>query len=165
MAEFSLTPRKVPVVHTKYRDIVTEIPVPESLPILEKLRKYEPRSMGGQPPVVWDRAEGFQVFDAWGNRWLDWSSGVLVTNAGHNHPKIRDAIINQATHGLIHNYCFPSKERALLTEALASVAPAPKLASASSNWRDPGAKRSAARRKSRSSAFPMRFTVGRSAPR
>jgi 4-aminobutyrate aminotransferase/diaminobutyrate-pyruvate transaminase/4-aminobutyrate aminotransferase/(S)-3-amino-2-methylpropionate transaminase len=123
MAEFSLTPRKVPVVHTKYRDIVTEIPVPESLPILEKLRKYEPRSMGGQPPVVWDRAEGFQVFDAWGNRWLDWSSGVLVTNAGHNHPKIRDAIINQATHGLIHNYCFPSKERALLTEALASVAP------------------------------------------
>ena len=123
MATFDLTPRKVPQVHTKYRDIVTEIPVPASLRILEKLHRYEPRSMGGQPPIVWDRAEGMQVYDRWGNRWLDWSSGVLVTNAGHNHPKIRQAIIDQATHGLIHNYCFPSEARALLTEALAAVAP------------------------------------------
>ena len=43
-------------------------------PVLEKLRQYEPRSMGGQPPVVWDRAEGIQVYDRWGNMWLDWSS-------------------------------------------------------------------------------------------
>lgn len=123
MATFNLTPRTVQHVHSKYRDIVTPIPVPESLPILEKLRQFEPRSMGGQPPVVWDRAEGVQVFDRWGNRWLDWSSGVLVTNAGHNHAKIRQAIVDQANHGLIHNYCFPSETRALLTEALAAVAP------------------------------------------
>ena len=30
--------------------------------------------MGGQPPVIWDRAEGLQVYDRWGNMWLDWSS-------------------------------------------------------------------------------------------
>jgi 4-aminobutyrate aminotransferase/diaminobutyrate-pyruvate transaminase/4-aminobutyrate aminotransferase/(S)-3-amino-2-methylpropionate transaminase len=79
--------------------------------------------MGGQPPVVWDRAEGVAVYDRWGNRWLDWSSGVLVTNAGHAHPKIRQAILDQAGHGLLHNYCFPSEVRAQLVEALARVSP------------------------------------------
>ena len=47
--------------------------------------------MRGQPPVVWDRAEGFQVHDAWGNRWIDWSSGVLIANAGHGRREIAEA--------------------------------------------------------------------------
>ena len=64
-------PRPVSRVETKYRRIVTDFPVPASIPILEKLHKYELRAMGGQPPVVWDRAEGFQVHDAWGKTWLD----------------------------------------------------------------------------------------------
>ena len=104
---FDLVPRRVPRVQTKYRRIVTEIPVPESIPVLERLRQFEPRSMSGQPPVVWDRAEGIQVYDRWGNMWLDWSSGVLVTNAGHSHPKIRQAILDQVEHGLIAQLLLP----------------------------------------------------------
>ena len=123
MPAFELIPRKVPAVRTKYRQIVTEIPVPESIRILENLRRYEPLSMSGQPPVLWDRAEGIQVHDRWGNTWLDWSSGVVVTNAGHGHPRIRQAILDQVEHGLIHNYCFPSEIRGRLTECLAGVAP------------------------------------------
>ncbi len=118
-----LTPRKVPHVDTRYRRIQTEIPVPESIPVLQRLRQFEPQSMGGQPPIVWDRADGVQVYDRWGNRWLDWSSGVLVTNAGHAHPKIRQAILDQVNHGLLHNYCFPSEVRSELVEALARVSP------------------------------------------
>ena len=114
MPAFELIPRKVPVVQTKYRKIVTEIPVPESIGILENLRRYEPVSMSGQPPVLWDRADGIQVHDRWGNMWLDWSSGVVVTNTGHGHPRIRQAIVDQVQHGLIHNYCFPSEIRAPL---------------------------------------------------
>ena len=123
MATFDLTPHRVPRVETKYRRVVTEIPVPESLPILQRLRRFEPLSLSGQPPVVWDRAEGIQVFDRWGNVWLDWSSGVLVTNAGHGHPKIRQAILDQVNHGLLHNYCFPSEVRSAVVEELAQVAP------------------------------------------
>ena len=123
MSTNELISRKVPQVQTKYRRIVTDIPVPESIPILQKLREFEPVSMSGQPPVLWDRAEGIQVYDRWGNKWLDWSSGVLVTNAGHSHPKIRQAIKDQVEHGLLHNYCFPSEIRAELTEELAGVAP------------------------------------------
>jgi len=121
--EFSLTPRQVPRVETKFRRIVTPLPHPDSLPTLEKLRQFEPQSMRGQPPLVWDRAEDVFVYDKYGNRWLDWSSGVLVTNAGHGAPEICQAIIDQVQSGLLHNYVFPSEERAALAEALARVAP------------------------------------------
>src|SRR5687767_8094127 len=121
--EFSITPSNVPKVETKYRRIVTPLPHPDSVPTLERLRTFEPISMRGQPPIVWDRAEDIFVYDKYGNRWLDWSSGVLVTNAGHGPIEIREAIINQVNSGLLHNYVFPSEERAELAEYLAGVAP------------------------------------------
>jgi 4-aminobutyrate aminotransferase/(S)-3-amino-2-methylpropionate transaminase len=120
---FALESVDVKSVNTRYRQIVTPIPVPESLGIMEKLRQVEPLSMGGQPVVLWDRAEGIQVYDRWGNCWMDWSSGVLVANAGHSHPKIKQAMLDQIGHGLSHNYCFPSEIRTRLVEALAQVAP------------------------------------------
>jgi len=120
---FSLTPREVPQIETRYRRIVTKIPVPESIPVLKALRKYEPMSMTGQPLVVWDRGKGCQVYDAWGNMWLDWSSGVLVTNAGHGRKEIIDAVCAQARHGLLHNYCFPSELRARTAQRLVEVTP------------------------------------------
>src|SRR6266567_16885 len=122
--EFSTTPQTVPRVETKHRRIVTQIPHPDSLATLEKLRRFEPQSMRGQPPLVWDRAEDIFVYDKYGNQWLDWSSGVLVANSGHGAAEVKQAIINQVQSGLIHNYCFPSEERAALVECLASLAPA-----------------------------------------
>ena len=123
--EFSTVPCEVPRVETKYRRIATPLPHPDSLPTLATLRRCEPQSMHGQPPIVWDRAENIFVYDRYGNRWLDWSSGVLVTNAGHGAPEIRQAIIDQVNRGLLHNYCFPSEERARLVEQLAALAPEP----------------------------------------
>ena len=125
MSDAALTPKRVPPVNTSFRRIQTPIPAPESLPILEALYRDEPRSMRGQGPVVWDRAEGFQVHDAWGNTWIDWSSGVLVASAGHGRPEIARAICEQATKSLLHNYCFASEERALLVSKLARLSPKP----------------------------------------
>src|SRR2546421_6382611 len=124
MAElFDLTPQPVPFVETPSRRTRTPTPPPDSVATLEKLYRYEPISMRGQPPIVWERAEGVQVWDKYGNMWLDWSSGVLVTNAGHGIAPIREAIIDQVNSGLLHNYCFPSEERAALVECLAKLAP------------------------------------------
>jgi 4-aminobutyrate aminotransferase-like enzyme len=81
--------------------------------------------MRGQPPIVWHRAEGFQVYDAWGNQWVDWSSGVLIANAGHGRRQIADAIAAQASAHLLTNYCFPSEIRARLVEKLVSILPEP----------------------------------------
>jgi 4-aminobutyrate aminotransferase/diaminobutyrate-pyruvate transaminase/4-aminobutyrate aminotransferase/(S)-3-amino-2-methylpropionate transaminase len=81
--------------------------------------------MRGQPPVVWDHAEGFQVYDVWGNQWIDWSSGVLIANAGHGRREIKDAIVRQVSSGLLTNYCFPSEIRSLLVERMATLLPEP----------------------------------------
>ena len=121
--EFSIEPKEVAHVDTKYRRIQTKLPAPESVATLEALRNVEPISMRGQPPIVWDRAEDIQVYDKYGNMWLDWSSGVLVTNAGHGMPEVRKAIIDQVESGLLHNYCFPSEERAELATFLIDLAP------------------------------------------
>jgi len=123
--EYDLKPRRVPRVETRYRRIVTDIPAPESIPVLEALAEFEPLAMRGQPPIVWHRASGFQVFDAYGNCWIDWSSGVLIANAGHGRQEIVDAIHNQAAGQLLTNYCFPSKIRARLVQRLASILPSP----------------------------------------
>ena len=122
---YPLEPVEVKPVSTRYRKIITKIPVPESMPILEKLRQWEPRSMSGQPLVVWHRAKGVNVFDAYGNMWLDFSSGVLVTNAGHGNPAICKAIKEMASRPFLHNYCFPSEIRANLAEKIGSLAPEP----------------------------------------
>ncbi len=123
--EFTLVPQAVPRVETRFRRIVTALPVPESLPILEKLYQYEPRSMRGQPPIVWHRAEGFQVSDAWGNQWIDWSSGVLIANAGHGRKEIADAIAAQAQSHLLTNYCSPTSRARNWWRRLSSLLPEP----------------------------------------
>jgi 4-aminobutyrate aminotransferase-like enzyme len=122
--EFNTTPQNVPHVATKYRRIQTAIPHPDSVATLDLLRKYEPLSMRGMPPIVWDHAEDVSVFDNFGNQWLDWSSGVLVTNSGHSSPEICDAIRAQVDKKLLHNYVFPSTERAELVELIHSISPA-----------------------------------------
>lgn len=122
---FSLEPRKVAPVETRNRKICTDIPVPESIPVIEKLRKFEPRSMSGQPLVVWDRAEGFNVYDKYGNKWIDFSSGVLVTNSGHSNPAVKKAALSMVEHGLMHNYCFPTEIRSELVEKLVEISPDP----------------------------------------
>ena len=122
---YPITPVEVDPIDTEFRTIKTAIPHPDSVPLLQTLRQTEPRSMEGQPPIVWDRAEGATVFDAYGNRWIDFSSGVLITNAGHGRKQMIDAIVEVAQHGLLTTYCFPHTIRAELTKALQKVAPRP----------------------------------------
>ncbi|MBI1353632.1 MAG: aminotransferase class III-fold pyridoxal phosphate-dependent enzyme [Acidobacteria bacterium] len=125
MPTYSLEPRPTPRVDTALRRIVTALPVPESVPLLQRLYRAEPVAMQGQPPIVWDRAEGFQVYDAWGNCWIDWSSGVLITNAGHSHPRILEAIRAEVDRKLLTTYCFANEARLALVERLQTVMPAP----------------------------------------
>ena len=121
--QFAVQPRQTARVKTKFRKIVTDIPAPKSLPMLEALRRAEPLSMTGQPPVLWDKAKGCQVFDRWGNVWLDWSCGVLVASAGHGRREIAAAMQKVIQKPLLHNYCFPSEYRAKLTAKIVELAP------------------------------------------
>ncbi len=117
-------PKIVPTVQTRYRRILTELPPRDSLPLLEAMLRYEPRAQLGKPPIIWDRADGFQVYDRYGNVWLDWSAGVLTANVGHSHPEVRQAILSTVEHGLLFTYLFPSVPRIKLAEKLLQLAPA-----------------------------------------
>ncbi|UCD29056.1 MAG: aspartate aminotransferase family protein [Planctomycetota bacterium] len=123
--EFPLEPQEVKPVYTKYRRIHTPVPVPQSIELLQTLRELEPRSMGGQPPIIWHHGRGATISDPYGNTWLDFSSGVLVTGTGHAHPEIIKAIKEMAEQGLYHAYCFPTEIRLRLIEELSSWLPAP----------------------------------------
>lgn len=121
--EFPLVSSEVKPVSTKFRNLQGPIPNYETIKQIEELREAEPLSMRGQPPVIWDRAEGVNVYDAYGNMWLDFSSGVLVTNAGHGSKKIADAIISQASKPLLTTYCFGNQPRLKLVQKLVWLAP------------------------------------------
>jgi 4-aminobutyrate aminotransferase-like enzyme len=115
----------VPRVQTAHRRIVTKLPVPESLPIFERLERFEPSSMQGQPPLIIDRTEGWHVHDRWGNMWLDWSSGVLISNIGNSNPVIVEALRRMLDRPLLATYVFAHEKRAELAELLVAHAPAP----------------------------------------
>jgi 4-aminobutyrate aminotransferase-like enzyme len=119
---FDNTPRQGENIETRYRKITTPLPHPDTLGVLAALKAWEPVSMSGQPPIVWDRAQGFQVYDAAGNCWIDFSSGVLVANCGHNPPELKAALIDQIENGVIFSYCFPNRPRAELVTKLVKLA-------------------------------------------
>jgi 4-aminobutyrate aminotransferase/diaminobutyrate-pyruvate transaminase/4-aminobutyrate aminotransferase/(S)-3-amino-2-methylpropionate transaminase len=120
-----LEPIPTAAVYTRWRRIRTAIPAPESVPWIERLRRAEPVSMAGMPPILWHEAEGFLVRDPYGNQWIDLTSGIVLANAGHAHPRIVEAIRSAAGRRLLATYAFPSEERLLLVERLAALAPMP----------------------------------------
>jgi 4-aminobutyrate aminotransferase/diaminobutyrate-pyruvate transaminase/4-aminobutyrate aminotransferase/(S)-3-amino-2-methylpropionate transaminase len=112
-------------VATAYRRIVTPIPVPASIARFEQLRRHEPTSMGGQPPIIWQEGEGCSIRDPYGNQWIDFSAGVLVAATGYGHPRVKEAMKRQIDTGLYHTYCFANEPRIELVEKLAAMAPDP----------------------------------------
>ena len=106
-------------------DIKTELPGPEARKYIEMARQYEPNSMSEQVPAVWSRAEGVVVEDVDGNTFIDFSSGVLVTNIGHCHPKHVAAIQEQAAE-VMNSYDFVNPWRTRLAKKLVEIS-APNL--------------------------------------
>ena len=70
------------------------------------------------------RAEGADIWDVDGRRWLDGSSGAMVCNIGHSNPRVLDAMRTQmdiATFGYRLHFETEPSER--LAERLAQAAP------------------------------------------
>jgi 4-aminobutyrate aminotransferase len=99
-----------------------KIPGDKSAKMIENSMKYEPSSMADQVPVVWDKAEGVWVYDVDGNQYIDFTSGVLVTNVGHSHPHHVKAVQDQAAR-LMNCYSFPTPERINLAQQLIELLP------------------------------------------
>jgi 4-aminobutyrate aminotransferase len=71
------------------------------------------------------RAEGIYVYDADGQQYMDFTSGIGVTNTGHCHPKVVLAIQEQASQLLFAQMnIFISPVTIALAEALSKLTPA-----------------------------------------
>ena len=99
-----------------------KIPGPKSEELISVSQKNEPPCMADQVPVVWDHGEGVWVWDVDGNKYIDFTSGVLVTNVGHSHPRHVKAIQEQAER-LMNCYSFPTPERVTLSQRLVELLP------------------------------------------
>lgn len=119
---FARMPQKTSAVKTKYRLIGTDIPAPGTAEILDKLDRVESRSMHGQLPLIWDKAEDFSVYDIAGNCWIDFTSTIFVANVGHSNPRVTEAIRQQLDQSLYSTYSYPSIIRAEYIERLISFA-------------------------------------------
>ena len=123
---FELEARETKRIETKHRRIVTPIPVPESFELIREMQTYEPISNAGQPLIVWDHTEdGYKVCDPYGNKFIDFSSGVMITNVGHGNSEIIDAIKATLDKPLLCSYLHPTKERVEAAKAICSISPIP----------------------------------------
>ena len=50
----------------------------------------------GDPPVMFVRGSGTELFDDSGKRYLDFLCGLAVTSLGHSHPRVAAALATQA---------------------------------------------------------------------
>lgn len=106
-------------------ELTTAIPGPRSRALAARLRAAESRNVtyvDAEFPVFWERAEGVNVWDADGNRFLDLTSAFAVAGLGHGAPALRDALHAQ-TDRLIHGMgdVHPTELKVRLCEELCAV--------------------------------------------
>ncbi len=68
--------------------------------------------------VVLSRGEGVYVWDVEGNRYLDCLAGYSAINQGHCHPKIRDAMVEQASRLTLTSRAFRNDQLGPFCEEL-----------------------------------------------
>ncbi len=82
------------------------------------------RGQGNMAPVYVDRAQNAEVWDVEGKRYIDFGAGIAVVNTGHNHPKVKAAVMAQMerfTHTCV--MVSPYESAVELSEKLNAAAP------------------------------------------
>src|SRR5256885_14792884 len=74
-------------------------------------------------PLI-DRAEGIYIWDMNGKRYLDGSSGAMVSNIGHGNPRVIEAMRRQMERAsFAYRLHFENEPAERLAATLASLAP------------------------------------------
>ncbi len=84
-----ITDRKKPFLQTP-------IPGPKAAALIARDARAMSPSFTRSYPFVMDRGEGCWVTDVDGNRFLDFTAGIAVVTTGHSHPKVVEAVEEQA---------------------------------------------------------------------
>lgn len=108
-------------------ELRTTVPGPASRELAARLAVVESRNvtcLAPRPPIFWARANGANVWDVDGNRFIDLTGAFGVASVGHSHPEVVDAIGRQAA-SLLHGMgdVHPAEIKVRLLEALAARFP------------------------------------------
>jgi 4-aminobutyrate aminotransferase len=102
----------------------TTRPGPKSQEIINRDSAIMSGSLTPRYPFVIERGEGAKVWDVDGNEYVDFAAGIAVTATGHTHPRVVEAIIEQAKK-FIHiagtDYYYDVQVK--IAERLAELAP------------------------------------------
>ena len=102
--------------------IVTALPGPKSKEYHERAAKWMKgySSQVSLFPVAFESGYGYTLRDVDGNEYIDFSSGIYVTGLGHCHPKISEAVAEQAKK-LMNCHDFTTEIKMKLMEKLHEV--------------------------------------------
>ena len=92
--------------------------------LLQRRLSAVPRGVGNAFPIFPDRAEGSEVWDVEGRRYVDFAGGIAVLNTGHRHPKVVAAVreqLDKYTHTAFQ--VLPYEPYIALAERLNALAP------------------------------------------
>jgi len=104
--------------------IVVEPPGPKAREWIEKDKKLLSTSLTRTAPLVPAETEYVWIKDVDGNIYLDFGSGIAVTNVGHRHPKVVEAIKKTADVLDHTNSCdFYNYLQVIYAERLTSITP------------------------------------------
>jgi 4-aminobutyrate aminotransferase len=104
--------------------LIGPVPGPRARAIIERDERVVSPSYTRSYPLVVQSGQGAMVEDVDGNRYLDFNAGIAVVATGHCHPRVVEAIQQQAAR-LIHmsGTDFYYEEMVRLAEKLAEIAP------------------------------------------
>jgi 4-aminobutyrate aminotransferase/(S)-3-amino-2-methylpropionate transaminase len=109
---------------TKAIAIRTEIPGPRSRAVLGRELEAVARPLIVHLPIVAADAFGSTVTDLDGNTFIDFAGGVGVLNVGHGHPRVVEAVQEQAGRFLHTDFTIvPYESYVTLAERLGALVP------------------------------------------
>ena len=109
---------------TRTIEIRTEIPGPRSRAIAEREERVVAHPLLVHLPIFAERAENATITDVDGNVFVDFAGGVGVVNAGHGHPRVIEAVMEQAARFLHTDFTVvPYETYVALAERLCALAP------------------------------------------
>jgi 4-aminobutyrate aminotransferase / (S)-3-amino-2-methylpropionate transaminase / 5-aminovalerate transaminase len=102
----------------------TDVPGPRSVQILERSARVVADPLSIYLPVVVAEGRGATLTDVDGNTFIDFAGGVGCLNVGHAHPRVVDAVQDQAARFLHTDFTIvPYEVYVTLAERLLAVAP------------------------------------------
>jgi 4-aminobutyrate aminotransferase / (S)-3-amino-2-methylpropionate transaminase / 5-aminovalerate transaminase len=102
----------------------TEIPGPRSREIVERKERVIAKPLSLYLPIVAAEGRGSTLTDVDGNSYIDFTGGVGCLNVGHAHPKVVEAVQDQAARFLHTDFTMiPYEVCVTLAERLLALAP------------------------------------------